>query len=285
MVHRPSRRLTLSNNFYVTYEIEPDADIGATRLRRTDQYFYGYDRFAVSYAWTRRFSTVTSLIVHGIYYDEESAEDRYTIGFGQEFRYLWTRVTTLVGEYRYAFTDYDETDREYDDHYVLVGVDHAFSRVMRGTIRVGAQFRDGDNTGSETSPFLEASLIHLINEGFSIRVFARYGFEDSELGTYELRESFRTGLSTSYEFTPRLIGSAGLQYVHSEYEDSVVDTIDDADEDYFGIYLGLSYLLYSNVRLNAGWSYSNLDSDRDFADDISRDYDRNKVYLGVSATF
>ncbi len=285
MVHRPSRRLTLSNNFYVTYEIEPDADIGATRSRRTDQYFYAYDRFAVSYAWTRRFSTVTSLLLTGIYYDSDSVEDRYSFGFGQEFRYLWTRVTTLVGEYRFLYTDFEESPRDYADHFVLVGADHAFSRVMRGTIRLGAQFRNGDDISNRTSPFVEASLIHMINEGFSIRVFGRYGFEDSELGSYEFRESFRTGFSTSYEFTPRLVGSAGLQFIHSEFQDSVIAGVSDADEDYFGIYLGLSYLLYSNVRLNAGWSYSDLDSDRDFSDGFSRDYDRNKVYLGVSATF
>jgi opacity protein-like surface antigen len=91
------------------------------------------------------------------------------------------------------------------------------------------------------------------------------------------------GVTAQYEFTPRLTGTAGLTYVHSELEDSVVAGIDDGDEDFFGVNLGASYLLYSNVRLEGGYSFGTLDSNVDAG--VSRDFDRHRVFVGVSATF
>ncbi|MCH1503103.1 outer membrane beta-barrel protein [bacterium] len=283
VVHRASRRLTLSDSFYATYEYEPNQQIGATVSRRTDQYFYLYNNAALSYAWTRRFSTVASWVTSGITYDGDDVEDRWANRIGLAARYLWTRATTLVGEYRFGITDYETGTADYTSHYLLAGVDHMFNRVTQGSVRVGAEFRDNDNYDSNTSPYIEASLVQLLNEGFSLRWAARYGLEDSELGSFESRTSIRMGVTAQYEFNPRLTGTAGMTYVHSELDDSYVAGVSDGDEDFFGINLGLSYLLYSNVRVEGGYSYGTLDSNIDSG--ISRDFDRHRVFMGVSANF
>jgi len=283
VVHRASRRLTLSDSFYATYEYEPNQQIGATVSRRTDQYFYLYNNAALSYAWTRRFSTVASWVTSGITYDGDDVEDRWANRIGLAARYLWTRATTLVGEYRFGITDYETGTADYTSHYLLAGVDHMFNRVTQGSVRVGAEFRDNDNYDSNTSPYIEASLVQLLNEGFSLRWAARYGLEDSELGSFESRTSIRMGVTAQYEFNPRLTGTAGMTYVHSELDDSYVAGVSDGDEDFFGINLGLSYLLYSNVRVYCGYSYGTLDSNIDSG--ISRDFDRHRVFMGVSANF
>ena len=278
--HRISRRLGITNNSYISYEIEPDNDIGASRIRRTDQYVYGYNRFSVRYAWTRRFQTVTSYAISWIGYEDADLDDRVRHVLTLQGRYLYTRNTTLTAEYRYGYTDYDERG-SIKDHFFLVGADHNFSRLTRGSIRVGAQVRDYSG-GSRTRPYVEGSIIHRPSEDLSLRAVVRYGFEDGELGLYGRRQSLRFGVSGSYSFTPRLTGTAGVTYMHNSFEDSEFVGISDGDEDFFAFNLGLSYLLYSNVRLNAGYSYVTLDSDRD---DIARDYDRNRFRLGVSATF
>ena len=283
VVHRASRRLTLSDSFYATYEYEPNQQIGATVSRRTDQYFYLYNNAALSYAWTRRFSTVANWVTSGITYDGDDVEDRWANRIGLAARYLWTRATTLVGEYRFGITDYETGTADYTSHYLLAGVDHMFNRVTQGSVRVGAEFRDNDNYDSNTSPYIEASLVQLLNEGFSLRWAARYGLEDSELGSFESRTSLRMGVTAQYEFNPRLTGTAGITYVHSELDDSYVAGVSDGDEDFFGINLGLSYLLYSNVRVEGGYSYGTLGSNIDSG--ISRDFDRHRVFMGVSANF
>ena len=283
VVHRASRRLTLSDSFYATYEYEPNQQIGASVSRRTDQYFYLYNNAALSYAWTRRFSTVANWRVSGIIYDGDDTEDRWTNLLGFQSRYMWTRATTLVGEYRFAMTDYDDGRADYTSNYILAGIDHLFNRVTMGSIRVGAEFRDNDNYDSATSPYVEASLVQQLNEGFSLRWAARYGLEDSELGSFETRTSYRMGVTAQYEFNPRLTGTAGVTYVHSEMEDSFAPGVSDGDEDFFGVNLGLSYLLYSNLRLEGGYSFGSLDSGVDSG--VSRDFDRHRVNVGVSATF
>lgn len=285
VVHRASRRLTLSDSFYITYEYEPNQQIGATVSRRTDQYFYFWNNLALSYAWTRRFSTVANWAFSSIIYDGPDIEDRYTNLFGLQGRYLWTRTTTLVGEYRIQVTSYEENrGADYISHYVLGGVDHLFNRLTQGSIRVGAEFRDYDDFGNETFPYLEASLVQVLNEGFSLRWAVRYGLEDAELGVYERRETIRTGVTAEYQFAnPRLKGTAGLTYSHSEMKDPRIAGVSEGDEDFFGINLGLSYLLYSNVRAEGGYSFGVLDSDIDSG--IDRDFDRHRVWVGLTATF
>lgn len=283
VVHRASRRLTLADSFYVTYEYEPNQQIGATVSRRTDQYFYVYNNASLSYAWTRRFSTVANWAFSGIYYDDGNVEDRFTNQLGLQGRYAWTRNTTLVGEYRFAMTEYDSGDHDYTSNYALIGVDHAFSRLTYGSIRAGAEFRDYDSGGTTTSPYVEASLTQTLNEGFSLRWAFRYGLEDTELGSFEKRVSYRTGLTAQYEFDPRLTGTAGITYVHSKLEDSVTAGVDDGDEDFIGLNLGLSYLLYSNVRVEGGYSFGMLDSGIDAG--VSRDFDRHRVWVGMTASF
>ena len=284
VVHRASRRLTISDSFYVTYEYEPNQTIGATVSRRTDQYFYVYNNLSASYAWTRRFSTVGNWAFTSIIYDGNDVEDRYTNRIGIANRYMWNRNTTLVGEYRFQVTSYEDNGgADYHSHYVLAGVDHLFSRTSQGTIRAGAEFRDYDDLGSESYPYVEASFVQMLNEGLSLRWAASYGLDDSELGVYGPRHTFRTGLTAQYEFNPRTVGSAGITYMHAELEDARVAGISDGDEDFFGINLGMSYLLYSNVKVEGGYSFGTLDSNLDAG--IDRDYDRHRLWMGLSATF
>lgn len=284
VVHRASRRLTISDNFYVTYEYEPNQTIGASIARRIDQYFYVYNNLAASYAWTRRFSTVANWAFSSIIYDGNDIEDRYTNLLGVAARYMWTRNTTAVGEYRFQATSYEDNGgADYISHFVLGGVDHLFSRTSQGSIRAGAEFRDYDDLGNESFPYLEASFVQQLNKDFSLRWAARYGLDDAELGVYSQRETFRMGVTGTYEFTRRLLGSAGITYVHAELNDSRLAGINDGEEDFFGLNLGLSYLLYSNVKVESGYAFGNLDSDLDAG--IDRDYDRHRLWMGLSATF
>lgn len=284
IVHRASNRLVFSDDFYITYEYEPDQFIGAATTNATEQYFYLYNNFAVSYAWTRRFSTIANYAISGIIYDDRNLEDRWTHLFGLQARYSLNPTTTLVGEYRLAYTHYDELDADYLSHYLLAGIDHMFSRTTRGSLRVGAEIRDFDGgNGNQTNPYVEASLTHQVDKQLSLQAMIRYGLEDAELGGYETRDAIRAGLNASYQFNPRLTGTAGLTYVHSEFNDHIVAGVKDGDEDLFGISLGLSYLVASNLHLNGGYSYYTVDSNTPAS--TIRDHDRHRVHLGVSANF
>ena len=279
MVHRASSQLTVSDSLYATYEYEPDRMIGASVTRRTDQYFYFHNNAALSYAFDSRFSGVANWVFSSIIYDGDDVEDRYTSRLGLQGRYHWQKATSLVGEYRFVFTEYDNEVLDYTSHYLLAGADHLFSAHTRGSLRAGAEFRDYDRFSSDTLPYFEASLIRQIKKDLSIRGVLRYGLEDSELGTFERRESTRAVVAARFEIGPRTEAEAGLSYVHGELKDSRVG-LSDGDEDFVGINLGLSHLWGSNKRIQGGYSFGMMDSDFAF-----RDFDRHRLWFGVSATF
>ena len=286
LFHKVNRRLTLGNNFYIAYEIEPDNAIGASASRRLDHYLYGYNSTWASYAWTRRFSTVTRYTFVGIDYDDDGigsrSEDRITQTLSQELRYVLTKLTTLTGEYRFASTQYDNIGNDYYSHFALIGADHAFSRDTRGTLKVGAQYRDydvGDRGGWK--PYAEGSLRHSINDRSSLVWFNRLGYNDSELyvgGGADSHYSFQSSLSSQYQFTERLRGNAGVTYSYSKYDNTVL--LGDVNENAVSLSLGLGYRIFSNTDLNVGYSFNFNGSDSPF-----REYDRHRVSAGMSVTF
>ena len=133
----------------------------------------------------RRLSTVSRYTVTGIDYDgqlESVGEDRFTQTFSQEVRYVLDRLTSLVGEYRRANTDYDIVNLDYDANYLLAGVDHKFSDNVTGTLRLGGENRDYDSNDDDGwNPYAEASLRYNLSDRTNLVWFTRYGYEDSEV--------------------------------------------------------------------------------------------------------
>jgi len=280
--HNVNRRLTVGNNAYVSYEIEPDYAIGESASRRTDNYLYGYNSAWASYAWNRRFSTIARYTVNGVKYDESDvglSEDRFTQTVSLEGRYLLNRLTTLVGEYRFSDSNYESIARDYQSHYVLGGFDHNFSRELVGTVRAGAQIRDSEAYGSDTEPYAEVALRYATGKHSSLHWINRYGNEDSELLDFQKRVSYRSSLSYNQEFSQRLRGNAGVTYVHNDFSYGEGGGRD-ITEDLVALSLGLSYRILSNVDLTAGYYFTTVSSDEAF-----REYDRHRVSLGLSTTF
>ncbi len=281
LVHRASPRLTLIDNAYFTYEIEPDYAIGASTARRNDQYSYFYNRFAASYAWSRRLSTVTSYTISGIFYEEDiiaATEDRLTHNVGNQFRYAWTRQTTLTADYRYQRTNFDTLPRDINEHFVLAGIDHRFTRATSLTASGGAQFYDDSVSGSSTKPYGELALNYRVTEDTTVRWANRVGLESNEVAGFNDRYTWRSGLSANHRLTPYLTGSGGISYVLSRFDGGTVTS--DLDEDAISVNAGLSFRVLPNTDLDARYYFTKYSSDNSL-----RDYDRHRVSLGLSTTF
>lgn len=276
--HRANQRLTITDNLYFAYEYEPNYQIGASVARRTQPYIYGYNNLNVAYAWTKRFSTVSGYTISGINYDDdaESGEDFISHLFSQDFRYAFTRQTTGVLTYRYGITEYDNGFGDYTSQYFLAGVDHSFSRRTSGSFRAGAELRDRDNGGEETSPYVEASFSHSIAKQTYVRWYGRYGYEDADIGGFTERTSFRTGLSLQQRFTNRLAGNLGANYIFDQFEGGSSEF----DDNIIEVSLGLDFNVYKNLVLNTGYSFTTTSSD-----EANREYDRHILSLGMTAKF
>ena len=279
--HEASERLRFSNNFYLTYEIEPNFGLGASTARRAGQYLYGYNNFSVAYAWSERFSTTTSYTVDGIRYDDRAVgqfEDRFSHVLSQQFSYAVSKTMKAVAEYRFRTTRYQHaTGADFTSHYLLAGVDKAWSERSRGSFRAGAEMYESDRS-SKTAPYFEAAVTHSANEKTMVQVFTSVGFDGSELRNFGSRYSYRGGASATHDVSERLRVNGSVNYVYSEFDNTAADR--DIKEHQINASAGLGYRIWNNVNLDANYTYTLLSSDDEF-----REYDRNRIYLGLNATF
>ncbi len=322
-----SPRLQFANNLYVSYEVEPEFSQGMTTAQRDGQYFNILDAVSLSYAWTRRLSMNASYSISGILYEGDAlsaTEDRFNHQAGLGLSYALSTRTSLLADYRFAITDYQNFGSDATSHFILVGLSHSFSPRLSGTVRVGVQAYDSDRS-SAVSPYLEASLAYRISRRTQVSWNNRLGYEGAELGIFDSRYTFRTGLSASHQFTERLRGNAGIYYSYSLFDlsegkaselEERLQEINEARDDVVtaaeavGVELTEEQLAVfdideedvlpsgdqkeSQLSLNVGMAYrlfSNVDvtAGYSFASIDSniddREYDRHSVYMGVGAHF
>ncbi len=284
--HAFSRKLAVKNNFYFAYEIEPDYSIGATSGRRAGQYMYGYDNFSVSYAWSERFASTTGYTVTGIHYqnqEQADMEDRWSQIVSQQISYKLNRNTTLAAEYRFEYTNYTKNNGggvgnpDYKAHYLLAGVDQAWSPKLSSSVRAGAEIYESGRT-SQTSPYLEASLNYGLSRTSSLRWYNQLGYDGSDIGDYNARYAFHTGIIASQKITEKLTGNAGIHYVHSNYKGNDVNPSTTDNE--INATVGLNYRFWKNLSMDANYSYTTIASDI-----ATREYDRHYTTLGINASF
>jgi len=280
--HRFSERLKVSNNFYLTYGVDPGTayGYGASTTLWNGQYLYGYNNFNVSYAWSPRFSTTTSYTIDGIGYQDDlvaNPEDRYTHLFAQQFAYAISKRTSLTAEYRYRMTTYaKQANKNFASHFALLGVDHAWSERFSGSARAGAEFYDSDIV-NKAAPYAEAALNYAVARQTMVRWFAALGFNGAELAAFSSRYGLNTGLQMSHNFTKRLSANAGVSYSFSQFDNGGAG---DVSEHAALLSAGIGYQLLENLNLNANYSYSTLQSSS-----ALREFDRHRVSLGATATF
>ena len=290
-----TRGLTLTNATYVSYQTEPNYDIGETVNERTSGYFLGSNRLAAEYRWNRRLTTVTGWRISSVMYQSDSLdnEDFVRNELSQQFRYAFKRRLTGTLTYRYTMADYDETDvgdnSDYEASSVLAGVEYAWNRRLSISASAGVEYRayDSPDFDNEVAPRVEAAVNYIIAKRTTARWVNAFGLDDSgRSGTQSGGYSYRTGLSVSHIFTRRLSGNLALNYIFQNYGDSVdiegvqSGGINEGDETTFYASLGVNYRLWKTWGLTASYSYSVVNSDDEFSD-----YDRSRIFFGVSYTF
>lgn len=299
LTHRFNERLRFSSRNFISYELEPDYSYGYASSRQAGEYFFWQTDNSIGFRWTERVATYTGFRLTGTDYADVSNNDRFTWELYNQFRYQLSPQTVLTGDYRYAQTSGDGVSSDSTDQYILAGVEHRFSPNTIGIIRAGVQLRDVDDGSNSTSPYVEFALNSQINQQFRIRSFARYGMEsydtvqsfdtnsDGLADTtveFDDRQTLRFGVSGEYSISPMLSVFGGIDYIPTSYQSGRVipggASFSDQDEDIFNAYIGVSMKFNDYLTGTASYNYTNSNSD------ISgRDYDRNRISVGLSAEF
>ena len=299
LTHRFNERLRFSSRNFISYELEPDYSYGYASSRQVGEYFYWQTDNSVGYRWTERFATYTGFRLTGADYTDVDNNDRFTWELYNQFRYQLSPQTVLTADYRYGQTEGDGLANDSTNQYALLGVEHRFSPNTIAILRAGAQFRDVDTGDSETSPYVEFALNSQLTQQFRLRSFVRYGIEDYDTVQsfdtdndnlfdstveYQDRRTLRFGVSGDYAFNPTVSLFGGIDYIPTDYSGAVAvagtPPLGDQDEDIFNAYIGVSYRFTDYLIGTASYNYT--DSSSDLA---GRDYDRNRINVGVSAEF
>ena len=281
--HKITPRATFANKSYLSYSIEPDLQIGVAVPRRLSHYYYGHNNASLTYAFNRRLSSITRAGVSGISYEDETSaasNDKFTYNISQEMRYVLNVVSDVVGEYRFITSDYDVADYDYGAHYLLAGLNRNFNLMLRGTLMAGVQKRSFDNGYEDDwQPHLETSLRYNVTEKTQLSWINRFGYEDGELASNKAtsRTGWNSSLNLSYSFTDRLRSNFGMTYHSYNFERPELIELAEVMKT---INLGVNYRLYSNIDLNAKYSYISMESD-----DVFRDFVRHRISAGMQIKF
>lgn len=292
--HKITPRLTVTANMYLTYQSQPDFQTfnnsNINFSRQSQNFFFTVNKFSLGYAWTPRFSTVSSYTIGYTDYDNDVVsvfQDRFEHTIGNEFRFLVLPTTTAVAEYRFGIVDYTDSDnRNSTSHYLLAGVDHSFSPRLNISARAGVEFREycdnglfGANGGDQTSPYGEFTLNYAIAQNTALSWTNRYSIEQSDVPQLISRQTYRTAVSLRHNFTSRIVVGLNIAYQHDDYDGNVFTA--GFEEDSFDLSLSARYAITRNWAIDAGYTHTEVISDAN----LFREYSRNRYYLGATFTF
>jgi len=187
----------------------------------------------------------------------------------------------------YAFGPFvDPKTRDSRSHYLYVGADQSFNPQLNGSIRVGAQLMDYYQLpASKTivNPYVDGSLTYTYAAGSYGQIGIKHMHNATDVAatpTSSLvldQESTAAYLTLSHKITADLTGSLLAQYQHSEFTSSVGSSGE--SENYFTGGVNLAYQINPHFLAEAGYNFDRLDSD------LGRSYTRNRVYIGIRATY
>jgi hypothetical protein len=219
------------------------------------------------------------------------------------FNTRWQLSPQTVGiiGYMYGETDYtgdefvqgdlnlgipfsESDDRNSRSHFGYVGVEHSFNPQLSGTARVGVQYIDFYNDGTTSlSPYVEATMRYFYGPENRVEGGVTYRRSTTDyVGSTSVVEDADTAVvygSVTHRIMPRLYGTVIGTFQWQQFNGGGAGS--DGENDYFYL-LGtdLSYRINSHWSAHVGYNLDVLDSD------ISdRDYNRNRVYVGVTADY
>ncbi len=216
------------------------------------------------------------------------------------FNLRWRALqqTVAIFGYQYGLIDHSSNhlvngvDADYRDsrnHYFYVGADHNFTPTLTGSLRVGAEYTEYPNaekyrtvTGRDISedawsPYADASVTWTYMQGCTLQVGARNARSQSMYAESLDSEATSFYISLTHQITAKLTGNLIATAQNAEFYQG---NNDGKVDDYYTIGANLAYQINSFLAAEAGYNFDRLDSDIAY-----RSYTRNRVYLGLRASY
>ncbi len=223
-------------------------------------------------------------------YDEEDVADQgdYDILVGGlTLRNQFVPETAVLAEFRAESMEYENTDvvdRGSDTMEIGLGLEQIFSASLLGSARAGFMEKDMETaSGSESSPYGEASLTFLPSPDTRISLGASFALMETDVYPFANQERTRFFASIAHDITARLSAYLSTGYSIGDYSEDDIATGAESDttllnnsgsEDIAQVSARLTYQVTKSNWLETGWQYYNVESD------LRGDYERNRIHLG-----
>lgn len=181
---------------------------------------------------------------------------------------------------------YTSSSRDTRSHYGYVGVQHSFLDNLKGTLDVGAQYTEDYNdpkAATQVSPYANASLLYTYASGSYAEIGLTHTRNATDIAAVsggsltEDQESTLVYGSVNHKLTSKLVANGTASFQDSAYNGGAFNGKSD---DYYTLGLRLAYDFTRNFSAEAGYNFD------DYVSNVpGQAYTRNRVYLGVTATY
>ena len=174
-------------------------------------------------------------------------------------------------------------------HYIYVGAEHSFRPDLFGAFKAGASFIDyynDPNSDNDVAPYVSANLRYTYLPESNFELGASYdrnstdvlqNTTDSDEQIVQDAQTFAIWAALHHRITPKLYGHLTGQVQNSMYQGNGSF---DGDSDWFYTFgANLEYRFNAYFAAHVGYNFDSLDGD------TGRDFDRNRVYIGVTAGY
>ncbi|HKI70291.1 MAG TPA: outer membrane beta-barrel protein, partial [Verrucomicrobiae bacterium] len=187
----------------------------------------------------------------------------------------------------YFTTQYNSDTRNSYSHFVYVGAEHVFTPELSGAAQAGVQYSDyyNDPNGTTTlGPYGQLSVTYAYRPDGKLKV----GFTEQQTATDLVggNAGLITGAQTSVAFASikqqlltKFFGSVIGTYQNTIYNGDNSPYNNQADN-YYSVGVDLEYRLNPNFSAHTGYNFDRLGSDIPY-----RSFSRNRVYVGVTASY
>ncbi len=215
----------------------------------------------------------------------------------------WTLQPETIGIIGYGFTEVGYTADERISpllapvvksdarnsrvHTFSVGAEHTFSPDLSGDLRGGMQVVDYYNNPSAStkiSPYVQGSLRYMyratssLEAGVTLQRSPSDAFNSTTGGSYVLdAQSLVLYGAWVHEIIPHLHSNVNGSVQQAKFNGGDLNGQSDM---YYRLGLSLAYEFTKNMSASVGYNYDQADSDVSF-----RAYNRNRVYIGLTAAY
>ena len=182
---------------------------------------------------------------------------------------------------------YYSDSRDSLSHSAYVGIRHSFAENLTGSAKVGAQYTTYYNDPSSTSslgPYADASLVYTYTAGGYMQLGVMETRNttdtvqiDSSGHITQDQESTVAYGSINHPLTPKLMASAVGHFQYSTFHDGQYNS---QSSKFYNLGLNLSYAFNRHFSSDIGYNF-----DYYITPVSSENYTRNRLYMGITATY